>query len=170
MATTRKTTSRAKTTTAKKTTKTSTKAAPKSAAKTTTTKTSKAKTATPTTATTAAKAAAAASATQAAPTPTVVKDTAPVVGVLPLRKKELIDSVVARSGIKKKDAKPAIEAMLAILGETIAEGRELQLPPMGKLKINRTKQLAKARVVVCKLRQSNNSQTPSSDPVADAAE
>jgi hypothetical protein len=33
-----------------------------------------------------------------------------------LNKKELIDEAVLRSGIKKKEAKPVIEALLAILG------------------------------------------------------
>ena len=56
-----------------------------------------------------------------------------------LKKKELINTVVERSGIKKKDAKPVIEAMLAVLGQTLAEGREMNLQPLGKIKINRAK-------------------------------
>ncbi|WP_296764101.1 HU family DNA-binding protein [Sediminimonas sp.] len=71
-----------------------------------------------------------------------------------MKKKELIDSVVARSGVKKKDAKPVIEAMLAVLGEQVAAGRELNLMPFGKLRINRVKQMSNGRVMVCKLRQS----------------
>lgn len=70
-----------------------------------------------------------------------------------LRKKELIEMVVARSGAKKKDAKPVIEAMLAVLGETVASGRELNLQPFGKLKINRRETKANGRVVMCRLRQ-----------------
>ncbi|MCF6232261.1 MAG: HU family DNA-binding protein [Rhodobacteraceae bacterium] len=71
-----------------------------------------------------------------------------------LKKKELVDMVVVRSGIKKKDAKPVVEAMLAVLGETIASGRELNLQPLGKLRINRTAVKDNARVIICKLRQS----------------
>ena len=70
-----------------------------------------------------------------------------------LKKKELIDLVVERSQIKKKDAKPVVEAMLAILGETIASGRELNLQPLGKLRINRSTDKGNARIIVCKLRQ-----------------
>ena len=44
-----------------------------------------------------------------------------------MRKKELIDLVVERSGLKKKDAKPIIEATLAILGGALADTRELDL-------------------------------------------
>jgi len=60
------------------------------------------------------------------PEPVVVTVT-PVVSEPDLRKKALIDLVVARSGTKKKDAKPVVEAMLAVLGETIGAGRELNL-------------------------------------------
>lgn len=70
-----------------------------------------------------------------------------------LRKKELIDLVVARSGVKKKDAKPVVEAMLAVLGDSVAEGRELNLPPFGKLRINRTVEKPNGRITICKLRQ-----------------
>jgi Bacterial DNA-binding protein len=77
-----------------------------------------------------------------------------IVAVEPdLKKKELIDLVVKRSQIKKKDAKPVIEAMLAVLGETIASGRELNLQPLGKLRINRSTDKGTARIIVCKLRQ-----------------
>lgn len=77
-----------------------------------------------------------------------------VVAELPMRKKELIDLVVERSGIKKKDAKPVIEAMLAVLGETIGAGRELNLQPLGKLRINRSEERSNGRIIICKLRQS----------------
>jgi nucleoid DNA-binding protein len=73
---------------------------------------------------------------------------------LPMRKKELIDLVVERSGIKKKDAKPVVEAMLAVLGEAVGNGRELNLQPLGKLRINRSLERSNGRIIVCKLRQS----------------
>lgn len=73
-----------------------------------------------------------------------------------MRKKELVDAVVARSGIKQRDAKPVIEAVLAELGETLARGREMSLPPLGRVKINREKQIDNGRVIVVKLRQKDN--------------
>lgn len=84
-----------------------------------------------------------------------------------MRKKELIDLVVARSGIKKKDAKPVIESMLAVLGQAIGDGRELNLQPLGKLRINRNVQKSNGRVIVCKLRQSLR-EPRVKDPLADA--
>ncbi len=70
-----------------------------------------------------------------------------------LRRKELIDTVVARSGIKKKDAKPVVEAMLAVMGAALQEGRDLNVPPFGNLKVRRTKDMPNARVLTAKLRQ-----------------
>jgi nucleoid DNA-binding protein len=70
-----------------------------------------------------------------------------------LRKKELIEAVVERSGIKKKDAKPVIEAMLAVMGTALAQNREVNLPDLGRIKIRREKQLANGRMMVAKIRQ-----------------
>ena len=91
-----------------------------------------------------------------------------------LKKKELVERVVAASGVKKKDAKPVVEAMLAVLGESLASGRELNLAPLGKLRINRVEDKANGRVIVCKLRQPKDTGTgpdnPPNDPLAEAAE
>ena len=104
----------------------------------------------------------------------MVKMTKPVgVEGAELKKKELIELVVERSGIKKKDAKPVIEAMLAVLGETIAKGREMNLQPFGRVKYNRTKETTSARVVVTKIRQSKAAGAgpkPGKGPLAEAAE
>ncbi|MEW2911654.1 HU family DNA-binding protein [Leisingera sp. JC11] len=101
-----------------------------------------------------------------------------------LAKKELIERAVERSGVKKKDAKPVVEAVLALLGEAVAEGRELNLKPFGKLRINRSQERSNGTVFVCKLRQppaaagaANNAagenagegQKSSKDPLAEPA-
>jgi DNA-binding protein HU-alpha len=91
-----------------------------------------------------------------APTkPVVVTRSAPVVGKPELKKKELIDAVADRAKIKRKDAKPAVEAMLAILGETLIDGREMNLQPFGKLKINRVEEKSTGQVIICRVRRSN---------------
>lgn len=73
----------------------------------------------------------------------------------PLRKKELVERVVARSGLKAQDARPVIEAVLAELGETMAEGRGLVLPPLGRVKITREKKLPNGRLIVVRVRQND---------------
>lgn len=87
------------------------------------------------------------------PEPVVVAEVAPVVGLADLKKPDLVDQVVERSGVKKKFAKPAIEAALAVLGEALAEGRGLNLRPMGKMKVLRSKDVSNGRVLTARLRQ-----------------
>jgi DNA-binding protein HU-alpha len=84
-----------------------------------------------------------------------------------LRKRELLDKIVKRSGVKKKAAKPVLEALLAELGETLAAGRELVLPPLGRIRINREKSLANGRVMILKVRQKDAPETPAPE-VAEA--
>ncbi len=85
--------------------------------------------------------------------PSVIAGLSPVVVGNELRKKELFELVVERTGMKKKDVKPVVEAMLAVLGEALAEHREMQLQPLGKLKVQRGRELADGRALVLKLRQ-----------------
>ncbi|RKF15299.1 DNA-binding protein [Roseovarius spongiae] len=70
-----------------------------------------------------------------------------------LKKQELLAKVVERADVKKKFAKPVVEAMLAVLGEALAEGREMNLQPLGKIKNNRIKETSQAKVIVAKIRQ-----------------
>ncbi len=84
-----------------------------------------------------------------------------------MKKKELIDLAVARSGIKKKDAKPVVEAMLAILGEAIADGRELNLQPFGKLRINRRIEKQNGSITICKLRRTANTKSETTTGLAE---
>ena len=70
-----------------------------------------------------------------------------------IRKKALIDQVVAETGIKKKDAKPVIEATLAAIGAHLSDGKTLQMQPLGKLKVTRSRALDNGEVLVCKLRR-----------------
>ena len=100
-------------------------------------------------------------------TPSVVEPLRTVIVGPVLRKKELIDTVVERTGAKKKDAKPIIEAMLDVLGDALRDNRELNLQPMGKFKVSNEKHFANGRVMRIKGRQS----TPPVKPdIPDAAE
>jgi len=97
---------------------------------------------------------------------TVVTDTTPTTTAPMMKKRELLELVVERSGVRKKFAKPVVEAMMAVLGEAIAEGRDLNLPPMGKIKQQRTKDASNVRVTVAKIRQNK----PDSDAASDSGE
>ena len=107
-------------------------------------------------------------------TPVVVAASAPSSIGPELKKKELVEKVVKLSGVKKRDVKPTVEAMLEVLGEAIREGRELNLAPMGKAKVNRAMQKSGHRVSVLKVRQKTKTATAADDagdePLAPAAE
>ncbi len=87
--------------------------------------------------------------------PVVVQSSEPVVGLAEMRKEQLLDEVAKRTGAKRKDVKPVVEAVLEIMGEAIGEGQELNLKPLGKVKIARTKLVANGRVINLRLRQSD---------------
>ncbi|MWD28398.1 hypothetical protein E0K89_013015 [Aquicoccus sp. SCR17] len=72
---------------------------------------------------------------------------------LKLRKRDLIAATAARTGRRKGEVRPVVEAMLAAMGEALAEGRDLELQPMGKFKVQHVKPLAKGRVISGRLRQ-----------------
>lgn len=76
-----------------------------------------------------------------------------------LKLKDLIDRVVEKSGAKKKDVKPVIDATLTVLGEALAAGEGLFLPPLGRLHVNRTKELATGDVLILKLKRAGTEKT-----------
>lgn len=88
------------------------------------------------------------------PSVTVVTEVEPSVSDPELKKAELVNLIVERTGMKKKDVKPVVEATLATLGEAIARGQELNLQPLGRIKVKNTKELSKASVHVVRVRQS----------------
>ncbi|WP_245729490.1 HU family DNA-binding protein [Salinihabitans flavidus] len=109
--------------------------------------------------------------TAPAPEPVVVRDQAPEVSAPELKNPELVEMVVERSGIKKRDAKPAIEAALAILGAALAEGRDLNLRDFGKMKVTNTKEKSNGMVMTARVRQPLKKPVESGqEPLAEPAE
>ena len=68
-----------------------------------------------------------------------------------LKKKDFMTRATERSGIKKADAKAAIDATLSVLAEALAKGEEIILPPLGKLKVAREKAHPKGRILMLRL-------------------
>jgi len=74
-----------------------------------------------------------------------------------LKKPALLDAVVERTNLKKRDVKPAVEAALAVIGDALREGTVVNLPPLGKLRVVKSKSLdGGAAVVTLKLRTPKN--------------
>lgn len=99
--------------------------------------------------------------------PRIVSTAMPVVAGPEWKKRDLVDKVVKRSGVKKKDAKQVVEAMLALMGEALAEGREMILQPMGRIKTTRVKDSGSGRVLICKIRQGGGESKDDKDPLAE---
>lgn len=74
-----------------------------------------------------------------------------------LKKPDLIDRVVERSGEKKRHVKPILEAALAVLGEALSKGEELNLQPLGRVKVNRHRVDDDAELLILKLRRNARS-------------
>ena len=87
-----------------------------------------------------------------------------------LKKKELIDRVAVASGLKKPQAKAAIEATLAILGEALEKGDAMNLEPLGKVKVQKEKDAGAARVYACRIRRKKPVADAGKAPLAEAAE
>lgn len=70
-----------------------------------------------------------------------------------LAKRDLFARVTAATGAKKKDVKLIAEATLAIIGQALSDGEELNLPPLGKVRIVKSRDAGAAEVVTLKLRR-----------------
>jgi DNA-binding protein HU-beta/DNA-binding protein HU-alpha len=74
----------------------------------------------------------------------------------PIKKGPLLDKVAERSGIKRSDAKAVMEAIFAVMGEELRNENDMQLPPLGKLKVIKSKDVGKgATAITLKLRTPN---------------
>lgn len=71
-----------------------------------------------------------------------------------IRRKEFVDRVVATSGLKPNVVKTTLDAVLQEIGDALSKGEALNLPPLGKLSVNRQKDIKGGEVLICKLRRS----------------
>lgn len=85
----------------------------------------------------------------AEPAPDPVGDAAPV-----LRRKAFVERVQAASGgHRKKDVREISEAVLMVLGEALARGEDLHLPPLGRARVSRHLDRSAGETLVIKLRR-----------------
>lgn len=88
-----------------------------------------------------------------------------------IKKPEFLDRAVERTDVKKREAKPAIEAALAVPAVSLINGEELNLPPMGKLRVVKSKDVGEgAKVLTLKLRTMKDGAGQGADPSPDEAD
>jgi hypothetical protein len=56
-----------------------------------------------------------------------------------LKLKDLVEAVASATGSRKPEVKSVVEATLAALGEALATGMSLAIPPLGKLRVVKNK-------------------------------
>lgn len=83
-----------------------------------------------------------------------------------LKLKDLVERVAKASGAKKNGLKEIVEAVLAEMGQALSEGKELNLPPLGKAKVNRQK----GDLLVVKLKRSGGEKSGKKDVTEGVAE
>lgn len=70
-----------------------------------------------------------------------------------LQKRQFLNAVAQRSGMRSAQIKEVVEATLAELGDAIASGQTLALPPLGRARVNRQKDVSGAEVIILRLRR-----------------
>ncbi|RDW13912.1 HU family DNA-binding protein [Paracoccus thiocyanatus] len=70
-----------------------------------------------------------------------------------LQKRQLLAQVARRTGLRNSEVKAVVEATLAELGEAIASGMTLALPPLGRARISRRHDRSGGEVITLRLRR-----------------
>lgn len=92
-------------------------------------------------------------------------------GAGPLTRRELINRVADATGVKKPVVRQVVDGILKELGDTLSDGKALNLPPLGKASVRRQKEMPNAEILVLKLRRNRAAASPDEDdPIAPAAE
>ena len=86
----------------------------------------------------------AAGAADAAPAPRVAGE---------LRKKDLVARVAKRTGSKKSHVRDVVEAVLEELGAALSDGEGLNLPALGRARVNRQKETEGGGTMVVRFRR-----------------
>ena len=86
------------------------------------------------------------------------RDRAEATGEIPgsarvLQKRQFLSAVAQRSGMRSAQIKDIVEATLAELGDAIAAGQTLALPPLGRARINRQRDVSGSEVIILRLRR-----------------
>lgn len=82
---------------------------------------------------------------------TAAQDASPAAPTL--RKRDLIDLVATQTGLKKRHARAATEALLAAMGDAVERGEAMALEPFGRMRVARVAEREGGQTLTCKLRR-----------------
>lgn len=69
-------------------------------------------------------------------------------------KKHLIEKVALRSGLRKNEVRPVLDALLEEIGGNLEENAQMILQPLGKIVVKQAKETDGATVYTCRIRRS----------------
>ncbi|MDS9468501.1 HU family DNA-binding protein [Paracoccus sp. MBLB3053] len=87
-----------------------------------------------------------------------------------LQKRQFLAQIAQRTGLRNTEIKPVVEATLAELGDAIAAGKTLALPPLGRARINRQTDASGSEVIVLRLRRRKAAESGNEDDAQGADE
>lgn len=111
----------------------------------------------------------AASTATAAATATPTTPAKAAIASVKVRRKEMVARIAASSGLKPNAIKTVLDSVLKEIGDALSNGESLDLPPLGKLSVNRSKHVKNAEILICKLRRNaamTNTDAPKSSATA----
>ncbi len=106
--------------------------------------------------------------TVATPKPTIAAVETKAEPVEMVRRKELVERIVASSGLKPNAVKSVLDAVLVEIGNALSAGEGLNIHPLGKITVNRKKEMEDREVLICKIRR--KVETSIISPLTTAAE
>ena len=87
-----------------------------------------------------------------------------------LKIKDLVARVAEATGGKKKGVKEMVEATLAVLGDSLAKGEDLNLPGLGRTRVARSTEKDGAALMTLKVRRGPHRKKEEKEPLAEEEE
>ena len=79
-------------------------------------------------------------------------DSKPKVKIEALKRRALLEAVAMRVGVKRTDAREVMDAVLVEMAEALDQGRDLILPPFGKVMLRKDKDGQDGRPMVARIK------------------
>ncbi len=79
-------------------------------------------------------------------------DSKPKVKIEALKRRALLEAVAMRVGFKRTDARDVMDAVLVEMAEALDQGRDLILPPFGKVMLRKDKDGQDGRPMVARIK------------------
>ena len=96
-----------------------------------------------------------------APKAAAKPDPKPELAVTPdapvMRTKDLVEAIAPNVSVKRKDLRPLMEAVFKAMGDALAEGKSLNIPPLGKILVKKERKGENADTIVLRLRRQHAS-------------